>query len=188
LQDEAISNLVFEGPVDPRFTGGISNTFNYKAFSLNVFITYQAGNKIRLYPAFRTSYSDFDAMPKEFLDRWVMPGDELVTNVPSVLDAYARYLVNASGASPYNNYNYSTERVADGGFVRLKTVSLTYNLSQNVLKKIGFNSLSVTAVSANPWLIYADPKLKGQDPEFFNTGGVAQPIQKQFTLSIKAGL
>ncbi|MEP7373601.1 MAG: SusC/RagA family TonB-linked outer membrane protein [Chitinophagaceae bacterium] len=188
LQDEAISNLVFEGPVDPKFTGGFSNTFNYKAFSLNIFITYQAGNKIRLYPAFRTAYSDFDAMPKEFLDRWVMPGDELATNVPSVLDAYARYLVSATGASPYNNYNYSTQRVADGGFVRLKTVSLTYNLSQNTLKKIGLNSLSVTAVSANPWLIYADPKLKGQDPEFFNTGGVAQPIQKQFTLSIKAGL
>ncbi len=188
LQDEGISYLVFEGSVDPKFTGGFSNTFNYKAFSLNVFITYQAGNKIRLYPAFKTSYSDFDAMPKEFLDRWVMPGDELVTNVPSVLDAYERYLVNGTGAAPYNNYNYSTERVADGGFVRLKTVSLTYNLGQAILKKIGLNALSVTAVSANPWLIYADPKLKGQDPEFFNTGGVAQPIQKQFTLSIKAGL
>lgn len=188
LQDEGISNLVFEGSVDPRFTGGFSNTFNYKAFSLNIFITYQAGNKIRLYPAFRTSYSDFDAMPKEFLDRWIMPGDELVTNVPSVLDAYERFLVNASGASPYNNYNYSSARVADGGFVRLKTVSLTYNLSPELLKRIGLNSLSLTAVSANPWLIYADPKLKGQDPEFFNTGGVAQPIQKQFTLSMKAGL
>ncbi len=188
LQDEAIGNLVFEGPVDPKFSGGFSNTFNYKSFSLNIFLTYQAGNKIRLYPAFRTSYSDFDALPREFLDRWVLPGDELKTNVPSVLDAYQRYLVNSSGAAPYNNYNYSTERVADGGFVRLKTVSLTYNLGQEVLKKIGFNSLSVTAVSANPWLIYADPKLKGQDPEFFNTGGVAQPIQKQFTLSIKAGL
>ncbi|MBC7937617.1 MAG: SusC/RagA family TonB-linked outer membrane protein [Rhizobacter sp.] len=188
LQDEGISNLVFEGSVDPKFTGGFSNTFNYKSFSLNIFVTYQAGNKIRLYPAFRTSYSDFDAMPKEFLDRWVMPGDELVTNVPSVLDAYERYLVNASGAAPYNNYNYSTERVADGGFVRLKTVSLSYNLDKNSLKKIGLNSLSFTAVSANPWLIYADPKLKGQDPEFFNTGGVAQPIQKQFTLSLKAGL
>ncbi len=188
LQDETISNLVFEGSVDPKFTGGFSNTFNYKNFSLNIFITYQAGNKIRLYPAFRTGYSDFDALPKEFLDRWVMPGDELKTNVPSVLDAYERYLTNASGASPYNNYNYSTARVADGGFVRLKTVSFTYNLNKAVLSKIGLNALSITAVSANPWLIYSDPKLKGQDPEFFNTGGVAQPIQKQFTLSIKAGL
>jgi TonB-linked SusC/RagA family outer membrane protein len=188
LQDENISNLVYEGSVDPKFTGGFSNTFNYKSFSLNIFITYQAGNKIRLYPAFRTSYSDFDAMPKEFFDRYLFEGDELVTDIPVVLYAYYRYLVNASGASPYNNYNYSTARIADGSFVRLKTVSLTYNLNQNLLKKTGLNSLSVTAVAANPWLIYADPKLKGQDPEFFNTGGVAQPIQKQFTLSIKAGL
>ncbi len=188
LQDEGISNLVFEGPVDPKFTGGFSNTFNYKSFSLNIFLTYQAGNKIRLYPAFKTAYSDFDAMPKEFLDRWEMPGDELITNVPSILDAYQRYLVAGTGASPYNNYNYSTERVADGSFIRLKTVSLTYNFDRRLLDKIGLNSLSLTAVSTNPWLIYSDPKLKGQDPEFFNTGGVAQPIQKQFTLSIKAGL
>ena len=56
------------------------------------------------------------------------------------------------------------------------------------MRKTPFTTLSVTAVAANPWLIYSDPKLKGQDPEFFNTGGVAQPIQKQFTLSLKAGL
>ncbi len=188
LQDEDISHLVYEGPVDPTFTGGLSNTFSYKAFSLNIFVTYQAGNKIRLYPAFKTSYSDFDALPKEFIDRWEMPGDETKTNVPSIVDAYQRYLVNGAGNYPYNNYNYSTERVADGSFVRLKTVSLAYNLSENILKKTPFNTLSLTAVAANPWLIYADPKLKGQDPEFFNTGGVAQPIQKQFTLSLKAGL
>ncbi len=188
LQDEDISHLVYEGPVDPTFTGGFSNTFSYKAFSLNIFITYQAGNKIRLYPAFKTAYSDFDALPKEFIDRWEMPGDETKTNVPSVLDAYQRYLVNGSGNYPYNNYNYSDQRVADGGFVRLKTVSLTYNVAQNILKRTPFNTISITAVSANPWLIYSDPKLKGQDPEFFNTGGVAQPVQKQFTLSLKVGL
>ena len=186
LQDENISNLVFEGSVDPKFTGGFSNTFTYKAFSLNIFVTYQAGNKIRLYPAFKTDYSDFDALPKEFIDRWVMPGDETKTNVPSVLQAYERYLVNSNGNYPYNNYNYSTERVADGSFVRLKTVSLSYSAREDILKKIHLNALSLTAVAANPWLIYSDKKLKGQDPEFFNTGGVAQPIQKQFTLSLKA--
>jgi hypothetical protein len=35
------------------------------------------------------------------------------------------------------------------------------------------------------WLIYSDKKLQGQDPEFFNAGGVAQPIQKQITVSLK---
>ncbi|MEJ7681657.1 MAG: hypothetical protein WKG06_28195 [Segetibacter sp.] len=118
----------------------------------------------------------------------MMPGDEKVTNVPSVLDAFQQYLIGAEGSFPYNNYNFSDVRIADGGFVRLKTVSLTYNVSKQVLQKIGFNSLVVTAVAANPWLIYSDKKLKGQDPEFFNTGGVAQPIQKQITLSLKVGL
>lgn len=186
LQDEEVSYLKFEGSVDPTITGGFSNTFNYKSLSLNIFVTYQAGNKVRLYPAFRTNYSDLDAMPKEFTDRWEMPGDELTTRIPSILDAF--YATQQGGASPYNNYNYSSERIADGGFVRLKTVSVSYNLDLASLKRIGFNSASLTAAAINPWLIYSDKKLKGQDPEFYNSGGVAQPISKQFTLSLKLGL
>ena len=62
-----------------------------RTLSLNVFVTYQAGNKIRLYPAFRSGYSDLDAMPKEFFDRWEMPGDEKVTNIPAISDTYYSY-------------------------------------------------------------------------------------------------
>ena len=40
----------------------------------------------------------------------------------------------------------------------------------------------------NLFLIYADKKLNGQDPEFFNTGGVAAPTPKQFTLTLRLGL
>lgn len=187
MQDDNTDNLVFEGSVDPRYTGGFSNTFNYKALSLNVFLTYQAGNKIRLYPAFRSEYDESDATPKEFYDRWVMPGDEQFTNIPSIMDVYQNTL--NGGDYPYNNYNYSSVRVAKGDFVRLKTISLTYQVPEAFTKKTGFlKTFSVTAAAINPWLIYSDKKLEGQDPEFFNVGGVAQPIQKQFTLSLKAGL
>ena len=186
LQSDSIQYLKYEGPVDPKITGGFANTFTYKSFSLYIFITYQAGNKIRLYPVFKTSYSDFNAFPKEFNDRWEMPGDESITKVPSIVDAFNRAQIGQ--AYPYNNYNYSTERVADGGFVRLKTVSITYNMESNSLKRIGFNNVSLTAAAINPLLIYSDPMLKGQDPEFYNSGGVAQPIQKQITLSLKLGL
>ncbi|WP_205513743.1 SusC/RagA family TonB-linked outer membrane protein [Longitalea arenae] len=186
LQDDKIDYLVHEGPVDPTITGGVSNTFHYKGFSLNVFVTYQAGNRIRLYPAFQTRYSDMDAMPKEFTDRWIAPGDELYTDVPSILDAFS--LSQLGGAYPYNNYNYSTQRVAKGDFIRLKTVSLSWQVQSNWVKKTGVNNLLLTAAATNPWLIYADDKLKGQDPEFFNAGGVAQPIQKQVTLSLKVGI
>ncbi len=186
LQSESTSYLKYEGPVDPPVTGGFSNTFRYKAFSLNVFVTYQAGNKIRLYPAFKSTYSDLDAMPKEFYDRWLFPGDSKYTNVPSILDAFTQSL--AGGAYPYNNYNYSDVRVAKGDFVRLKTVSLTWQVSPHLLQRSGLGSASVTLATTNPWLIYSDEKLKGQDPEFFNAGGVAQPIQKQVTLALKVGL
>jgi TonB-linked SusC/RagA family outer membrane protein len=190
LQSDSTKNLQFEGPVDPKITGGFNNTFSYKAFSLNIFITYQQGNVIRLYPAFKNNYTELDATPREFYDRWVMPGDEKVTNIPSIMDAYQNALVGASDFNyPYNNYNYSTVRVAKGDFIRLKSVSLTYQLPATMLKGTSFlKTLSLTAAAINPWLIYSDKKLKGQDPEFFNAGGVAQPIQKQITISLKAGL
>ncbi len=187
IQDDSTSFLKFEGSVDPKYTGGFNNTFSYKALSLNIFITYQAGNMIRLYPAFKSSYAELDATPKEFYDRWVTPGDQTKTNIPSIMDAYQNAIIGNN--YPYNDYNYSTERVAKGDFVRLKSVSLTWQLPASLMQKTGFlKNLSVTAAAINPWLIYSDKKLEGQDPEFFNTGGVAQPIQKQITLSLKAGL
>lgn len=190
LQSDSVSNLQFEGQIDPKITGGFNNTFNYKAFSLNIFITYQAGNMIRLYPAFKNNYTELDATPKEFYDRWVMPEDEQTTNVPSIIDAYQNALLGTTDFNyPYNNYNYSTQRVAKGDFIRLKTVSLAYQLPVSLLEKTNFlKTLSVTVAAINPWLIYSDSRLQGQDPEFFNAGGVAQPIQKQLTLSLKAGL
>lgn len=186
MQSPSIDNLVYEGSVDPVYTGGFSNTFKYKDLSMNVFFTYQAGNKIRLNPQFSTYYSDLNAMSRVFLDRWVKPGDEQFTNVPSILEYRD---VTALGSSyPYNNYNFSTARVVDGSFVRLKTVSVSYNLPAKWANSIKANSLSLNAHGTNLWLIYADKNLRGQDPEFFNSGGVAMPMPRQFTLSLKVGL
>ncbi|KAA5544195.1 SusC/RagA family TonB-linked outer membrane protein [Adhaeribacter rhizoryzae] len=185
LQSDDTQYLKYEGPVDPLLNGGWFNSVRYKNFSLSALVTYSGGNKIRLTPAFRTSYTDLDAMPYDFVYRWTLPGDEETTNIPSILDRIA-----AAGLEgyPYNNYNYSTTRVVDGDFVRLKQVSLTYALPPTRLSTIGLNNLSLSLVANNMWLIYADKRLNGQDPEFFSSGGVAMPIPKQFTLSLKIGL
>lgn len=185
LQSNVVKYLKYEGPVDPTYTGGFSNNFKYKNFSLSTLITFAAGNKVRLNPAFKTSYTDLDAMPSAFLSRWEMPGDELKTNVPSILDAAEALGFNSVYA--YNNYNYSTERVADGGFVRMKQIILSYNVPAPFSKKLGFTNSSLSLVGNNLFLIYSDKKLKGQDPEFFGSGGVALPIPRQFTLSLKVG-
>ena len=88
---------------------------------------------------------------------------------------------------PYNNYNYSTARVVDGSFVRLKSVALQYALPVSMFRNTPFKSVSMNLVGTNLLLIYADPELHGQDPEFFNAGGVALPLNQQATFSLKVG-
>ncbi|MGQ7852864.1 SusC/RagA family TonB-linked outer membrane protein [Pedobacter sp. WC2501] len=183
LQSEVTKYLKYEGPVDPLFNGGFYNNFNYKNFTLSMLLTFSAGNKVRLNPIYKNSYSDLDAMPNEFLNRFLFAND---TGRPSIADP--RTISNLDGTYPYNAYNYSSDRVADGGFIRLKSVSFGYILPKAQINKLGFKTASLNIVANNLWLVYADKKLNGQDPEFFTSGGVALPIPKQFTLSLKVGL
>jgi hypothetical protein len=189
VQSLNTSNLQYEGPSDPTIAGGWFNTFRYKNISLNVLITYQAGNKIRLTPIYGTAYSDLDALPNEFKRRYEIPGDDKLTNIPSVLMYQpAGYALQQASSYPYSNYNFSHERVADGGFVRMKAITLNYLLPAKLLDKTGMKNASISVTGNNLFLIYSDSRLHGQDPEFFNTGGVALPVNKQITLSLKLGL
>jgi hypothetical protein len=187
LQSDKTDFLRYEGPVDPTIVGGFTNTFSYKDFSLQVHLSYQAGNKIRLKPSYKTEYSDLDALPNDFKNRWTLAGDEEVTNIPAIADRYYAFDLNASQSYPYNYYNYSNMMVVDGSFVRLKSVTLQYMLPPKLIAGTPIKSLSANLVGTNLLMIYADPLLHGQDPEFFNAGGIAQPINKQVTLSLRVG-
>ncbi|MHA4807461.1 SusC/RagA family TonB-linked outer membrane protein [Flavitalea flava] len=189
LQSLNTSYLKYEGPSDPTITGGWSNSVRYRNFSVNLLITYQAGNKVRLRPVYSSGYSDLLALPNEFNRRFELPGDEKLTNIPSIaMFTQAGYSLQQQSAYPYNNYNYSEDRVADGGFVRLKAATFSYQLPSALLNKAGIKSGSVSMTGNNLWLIYSDSRLHGQDPEFFGTGGVALPVNKQVTFSLKLGL
>lgn len=184
---EKKDHLVYEGPTDPTITGSFGNMFTYKNWKLNVFMTYSFGNVIRMDPVFSNKYSDMDAMPKEFKNRWTTSGDENTTSIPVIADQrqnsndnYLRYA--------YNAYNYSTARVAKGDFIRLKEISLSYNFPKKWLSPIKVSDLSLKLQATNLFLIYADKKLNGQDPEFYNTGGVAAPVPRQFTLTVRLGI
>jgi TonB-linked SusC/RagA family outer membrane protein len=183
------SYLKYDGPADPTITGGWTNNIRYKDFSLSALVTYQAGNKVRLRPVYSTYYSDLDALPNEFKRRFEVMGDDKLTNIPSVvMYPQAGYILQQRSAFPYNNYNYSIDRVADGGFVRLKAVTFSYLLPPALMTRVGLRSGSVSVTGNNLWLIYSDSRLHGQDPEFFTTGGVALPVNKQITFSLKLGL
>jgi TonB-linked SusC/RagA family outer membrane protein len=184
---EKKDHLIYEGPTDPTVTGSLGNIFSYKNFKLNVFVTYSFGNVIRLDPVFRNEYTDLNAMPKEFKNRWTVTGDEKYTNVPVIADLRQNEQ-NDELEKAYNAYNYSTARIAKGDFIRMKEISLAYDFPKNWIKPFKVNDLSLKLQATNLFLIYSDDKLNGQDPEFFNTGGVAAPVPKQFTLTLRLGL
>lgn len=189
FQDTDVDHLIYEGSIDPKVTGGISNQVRYKDLTLNVFCTYQFGNVIRLYPSFHARYSDLDAMPQDMKNRWMMAGDEKITNIPTIISRRDYEAMGSTTAeSTYNAYNYSDQRVAKGDFIRLKEISLSYKLPKKWLNKVGFSNASIKASGTNLFLLYSDKALNGQDPEFFGTGGVALPVSRQYTLSLKLNL
>ena len=187
FQSYELGHLVYEGPTDPTITGSLGNVFSYKGFHLNIFATYAFGNKIRLDPSFSSYYSDLSAMPKEFKNRWTMSGDEAHTDIPAIADL--RQLQADSKLSyAYNAYNRSTARVAKGDFIRMKEISLSYDFPQQWISHLRLNAINLKLQATNLFLIYSDKKLNGQDPEFFNSGGVAVPMARQFTMTLRVGL
>jgi TonB-linked SusC/RagA family outer membrane protein len=184
-QTEDVLDIVqYEGPAEPTVAGSLGNIFNYKNIKLNVFVTYSFGNNVRLDPVFKTAYSDLTAMPKEFANRWTLPGDEEITNIPVILSKRQQRAGNLSYL--YNAYNYSTARIADGGFIRMKEISLSYDIPKNWISKVATDA-SLKLQATNLFLIYSDKKLNGQDPEFFRSGGVSAPVPKQYTLTLRVG-
>ncbi|WP_047787986.1 SusC/RagA family TonB-linked outer membrane protein [Tenacibaculum mesophilum] len=190
LQDrENLGFLKYSGSVDPTDTGSLGNIFKYKGLSLGIFATYSFGNVVRLDPVFSSTYSDLTSFTKDFENRWVARGDENITNVPTIA---SRRLLNKYGSfdlrRAYNVYNYTDERIAKGDFIRLKQISLKYSFDKDLVEKLNLRSLSIGLQATNLFLLYSDSKLKGQDPEFFRSGGVAAPLAKQITFSLKLGI
>ncbi len=185
---DILNSLKYEGPTDPKVTGGFGNIFTYKNFRLNIFMTYAFGSKVRLNPVFSSSYTDFDAMPGEFKNRWMVPGDEEKTNIPVIASVRQRQVIGSSYLSmAYNAYNYSTARVGKGDFIRMKEISLTYDFPKNWISGARLTNLSLKAQVTNPFLIYTHDSMNGQDPEYYSSGGVSSPLARQFTFTVRAG-
>ena len=134
-EPEKMKFLEYSGNIDPTDVGSFGNIFRYKNLSLNVFITYSFGNVVRLDPVFKKEYNDLTATPKEFNNRWVVPGDENKTTIPVI--ASKRQNKNDTNLSyAYNAYNYSTERIAKGDFIRMKEISLGYDFPKSFIQRL----------------------------------------------------
>ena len=147
------------GRGQPIYTGGFSNDFRYKGFSLNVFFQWSVGNDI-----FNANRLLFEGSATTSLNQFATYIDRWTPDNPS--DKYYK----AGRGAPYGIY--STRVLEDGSYLRLKTVSLGYNIPSKYLKRAGITSLNVN-VSAQNLLTWT--KYSGMDPEVSVRNSVLTP-------------
>lgn len=193
--------LVASGKREPDVTGSISNTFTYKQWRLGTTLLYSFGAKTRLFRLFdginSSAYSSESNVSRDLLDRWKKPGDEQHTNIPAVMGsnnpAYSTYtnhwsiLSSWTGATIADNawtmYDYSTARVVSADYLKLSSLTLTYELNQHQLSKLKLERLAITLSGYN-LKTWSAKELKGQTP----TQGGFSEVQLSDTPSWTLGL
>lgn len=144
------ANRVVIGNPNPDFTGGFANEFSYRDFDLRVFLQFVYGSEIfDSGGRFRSASADFfDNQTRDQLDRWQEPGDQ--TDVPE-----ARLLFG-NGTADSDRYLY------DGSYLRLKNVTLSYNVPAALTGPINLSRARLYLTGVN-LLTFTDYKL--WDPE-----------------------
>ncbi|SFT64529.1 TonB-linked outer membrane protein, SusC/RagA family [Algoriphagus locisalis] len=163
----------------PSWYGGMNNTFSYKGLELTVFFQYEYG---RLIPDGQVGFMrenasrlTLNALQQTYDARWTEPGQ--ITYQPRVYSGGTEPRssgMNTGGASLFN---------AD--YIRLKQVSLAYNLQPALLSKIGLTRARIYATGVNLWT-YADG-YPGYDPEFLGSATGIIPQTRNITLGLQVG-
>lgn len=106
------------------------------------------------------------------------PGDELHTNIPAIIGkthpSYFKYLnhwsqkMDSEGINPiadnyWDMYDYSDLRVVSSDYLKLSTLSLSYDFPKHLLRGWHCQRLEITVTGTNLFTI-CDSKLKGQTP------------------------
>ncbi|WP_312186549.1 SusC/RagA family TonB-linked outer membrane protein [Sphingobacterium sp.] len=161
----AVDDLVYMGTKTPPFSGGFGNTFNYKDLSLSLNLVYSFGAVMR--NEVTTVFTDVMNMNnrlQDFEQRWRNPGDEKFTDVPS-------YVANPSYEFLQRNTNYyfqGDRNVLSASYLKLRDVTLSYNLPKSFTERMHLNAASVR-VQTNNILLWANNK-EGIDPEYYSFG------------------
>lgn len=146
-------DVVYLGNANPLLYGGFGPTIRYKNFRLNAFFNYRYNQKvINIARMNAESMDSFDNQSTSTLRRWRFEGDQ--TDIP-------RAVFN----SPVNTLG-SDRFLEDASFLRLKYVTLRYNLPKTFIKKINFTNASVYVTGTN---LLTFTEYSGADPETGNS-------------------
>jgi len=172
------------GDPNPKWTGGFTNNFTYKNWTLGVFATFTFDRDVlNLFESDRfstsasgnaASFANFSTGDLDKLNIWRKPGDQA---------EYAKYEIGS-----YRYYYASSQSffLEKGGYLRIKSVSLNYSLAQNVVRRLGLGSVKIFAVADNLAMFQQSKRLP--DAEAVNAygeyNGAGYPIPKKYTFGL----
>ncbi|MDX2046742.1 MAG: TonB-dependent receptor [Chitinophagaceae bacterium] len=166
------SDRVIVGTIDPPHYGGLFTDFSYKGIELNVLFSYAFGNVIYNNDRINVEFPGYwySGLAKSVLREWQNPGD--VTDIPSSFDDFQ---------------GNTTRFVESGDYLRLRNVTLSYNLPQSLLSRLKIRSIRVFAQGQN---LYVWHKFQGYDPEIVtgSLSGAQYPQLKTITFGLNIGL
>jgi hypothetical protein len=154
-----IEDLLFHGSAKPRSFGSIRNTFSYEGFTLSMNISFRLNYYFRR-ASVRYAATRGLGTHGDYYDRWQTPGDELITDIPSV--------------SLSNNflrdelYTYSSSLVEPGDHVRLQDIQLSYQFDQNRFGGLPFRRAEIYTYINNVGLIWKKTAID-IDPDFLTS-------------------
>ena len=167
------SDRTYIGDPNPDFTYGMSNTFSYRGINLSVLLQGSYGNDIYNVSRMETEgMYDGKNQSTRVLNRWRIPGQ--ITNIPKA-------------GFDMKNSSYFVE---NGSYLRVKNITLSYDIKNSLLRKWGITKL-LPYVTFNNLITWT--KYKGMDPEvnqYGNSGTVqgvdygTYPQSKSFLLGL----
>ena len=170
------------GSTLPDFTYGFNNRFSYKNFDLNVFIDGVEGvNALSRTVRNATNGQGFSNQFLSYYENRWHP-----TNNPNGTAARPDY----TQSSERLRANVSSAFIEDGSFIRVRNITLGYNLPKEVISKIGLTKLRIYTTAKNPFII---TDFKGFNPEQRDNNNPlspsdtegAYPLNKSFVLGVK---
>jgi TonB-linked SusC/RagA family outer membrane protein len=172
----------FVGNPNPKFIGGMDNTFSYKNISLSLFMNFGTGNK--LYNTARNLFSrgvPFVQNFAEAADFWTPDNPSATAPRPS-----------QGGTTTTLATLASTRFLEDASFLRVKNVSLTYDLPSKIFETSFISSAQFTLSATN---LLTFTKYTGLDPEASSRESLLSagidytpyPNTRQFNLGVKVG-
>jgi TonB-linked SusC/RagA family outer membrane protein len=134
------------GKAFPDFSGGLSNTFSYKGFTLDILTTFQFGGNLFDYPGY---FFHHEGVRGTFNLAKDVEGNYWT---PTNKDAKYPRPVYGWGNRPDK---WSTKNIMSTDYIRLKELGLSYNIPKNIYKSWGIDNVKLNFHVSNLAYLYA---------------------------------